>query len=235
MSSTNASKTSSKTASASVNPSVTGVDLKEFTLFPKLPVELRSKIWKLAVIPRLVTRTPLFRNAIPAIYHTSREARAESKYEFCRDRYFEGPIINFQEDILFVNEWHGNLLTFLAAVSEAPALFCQVKRLALVLAIDYRFPLPQWVVGSRTFSQEAVNNVFVILEQISPDLQELVYFVRPGPIGATIDDMYQVHEAQGTLLQGEMDKIVSQFQKSQADGKWKSLKVTFMRNETWLQ
>ena len=34
---------------------MTGVDLKEFALFPKLPIELRSKIWKLAIIPRLAS------------------------------------------------------------------------------------------------------------------------------------------------------------------------------------
>ena len=180
----------------------------------------------------------MFRDAIPAIYHASREARTESKYEFYSNRYLEGPVINFEADILFVDQWHGNTCScnpFLSAVSEEPYLFYEVKRLALVLGGPYVSPLEMWMIDAGTFSEEAVNNIFIMLEQICPKLQELIYFVRPGVANASIEDLYEVHEAKGVILQGAMNRLVTKFVKAQADGKWKSLKLTFMRNETWVQ
>ena len=47
------------TTSASANPRMTGGTLEEFTLFPNLPIELRSKIWKITVVLRLVSSVSL--------------------------------------------------------------------------------------------------------------------------------------------------------------------------------
>lgn len=85
------------------------------------------------------------------------------------------------------------------------------------------------------FGEEAVKNPWFLLEKTCPALEELILFVRPGLLGATIEDLYEVHEAKGSFLQGEMDQVVSTFQKTQVDGKLKNLKLTFMRNETWAQ
>jgi hypothetical protein len=56
---------------------------KKFTLFPLLPAELRIKIWKLAICPRVVIKhlyykghgKPTFTPGIPVLMHTSVEAR----------------------------------------------------------------------------------------------------------------------------------------------------------------
>ena len=121
------------------------------------------------------------------------------------------------------------------AVVEAPSLIFWAKRLALVLSGARRTPLQQWMIDSGDISEEAVNNIFIMLEETIPDLQELVYFVRPGPIGVTIDELYEVHEARGALLQREMDKIMTKLQEAQEKGKWKALKLKFMRCEAWEQ
>jgi hypothetical protein len=40
--------------SVAIYPSTTGVDLETFTVFDKLPIELRLKTWKLAPTPHVV-------------------------------------------------------------------------------------------------------------------------------------------------------------------------------------
>jgi hypothetical protein len=74
--------------------------LKEFTLFPELPVELQNRIWQISIIkPRSVKiyditsdalQTPQIegQHAVPAILHTSHSARDEGLryYEACYER-----------------------------------------------------------------------------------------------------------------------------------------------------
>jgi hypothetical protein len=47
----------------------------------------------------------MFHNPIPAVHHTSREARVESKYEFFENDFLKGPVINYDADIFFINKW----------------------------------------------------------------------------------------------------------------------------------
>jgi hypothetical protein len=59
--------------------------LNKFTLFPLLPAELRIKIWKFAIFPRIVMRysknttrvisKPFFTPSYPVLMHTSAQAR----------------------------------------------------------------------------------------------------------------------------------------------------------------
>jgi hypothetical protein len=57
-----------------------------------------------------VTPTPLFTDAIPTIYHASREARIGSKYDFHSEEIpnyeeaFYGPVVNYDTDISFINK-----------------------------------------------------------------------------------------------------------------------------------
>lgn len=102
--------------------------------------------------------------------------------------------------------------------------------------------LDKWIVQSGEFDEETVKNPFLLLEQVCPNLKELIFLFRPGPLGATIDDLYEyvtlddlysVQDVVGENPQGDLDKILTSFQKVKANGKWKSLKLTFARNETW--
>jgi 2EXR family len=59
--------------------------LDKFTLFPHLPAELRIKVWKLAIFPRIVMHyskssthvisKPFFAPSYPVLMHTSAQAR----------------------------------------------------------------------------------------------------------------------------------------------------------------
>ena len=80
-----------------------------------------------------VTNTPLFIDAIPAVHHTSHEARTVAKHKFPCGHEFKGPVINYDSDILFIREWMDDLnYCFLAVAVQAPALISPVKRLAIL-------------------------------------------------------------------------------------------------------
>jgi len=102
--------------------------LEKFTLFPLLPPELRIKIWKLAIRPRIVMKQvyykdspkPIFTPRIPVLMHTPSEARkivletyptAKSRritYGCGRVQIVEGPItFNFELDTLVSLLWDG--------------------------------------------------------------------------------------------------------------------------------
>jgi hypothetical protein len=51
--------------------------LDQFTVFPKLPLEIQRQIWKAAIVPRLVHWRP-GGGKPPGIMHARRESRAES-------------------------------------------------------------------------------------------------------------------------------------------------------------
>lgn len=59
--------------------------LKSFYAFRRLPPELRLKIWKLSILPRLIvfiSRTAIKSLPVPAILHTNREARRVGKENY---------------------------------------------------------------------------------------------------------------------------------------------------------
>src|SRR5436190_18405372 len=84
-----------------------GSPLKSFTLFPKLPIELRLKIWRDSIQPRMVKvrydkahkRCTSF--AIPAILHASRESRyvGLKTYQLCFGLENGGGGLYFNYDI----------------------------------------------------------------------------------------------------------------------------------------
>jgi hypothetical protein len=108
--------------------------LRTFTLFPKLPTELRLKIWKLSAqqvrvvkwVYGISRRTTFinkagvpqdkyyFKNlstdALPSILHATRESRGEAlrTYTLCLESHFRNPIhFNYERDIFVFEHGHG--------------------------------------------------------------------------------------------------------------------------------
>jgi hypothetical protein len=79
---------------------------KMFTVFPKLPFELREQIWKSAIVPRLVHWRP-GGGKPPAILHVCSESRAATNkaYERVELKYLRhrtyGLFINYNLDVLY--------------------------------------------------------------------------------------------------------------------------------------
>ncbi len=93
--------------------------LSEFTLFPKLPTELRLPVWGFAVFPRVVSLVP-GRGKPPAILSACRESRKETRklYRLClhvsspkghpgiRNAPEFGIFINYEVDIIYFTPMH---------------------------------------------------------------------------------------------------------------------------------
>jgi hypothetical protein len=105
--------------------------LKKFQIFQKLPTELRYAIWKLCIVPRIITiknasyeeirKRYMFtetvyvtivaaeaKNAVPAILHACQESRALALREWSLE--FEPQLgrpiyFNWKRDTLFTENW----------------------------------------------------------------------------------------------------------------------------------
>jgi hypothetical protein len=106
-------------------------NLREFTLFPQLPTELRIKIWNVAILPRIVfmskyntsrgqpdRTSPLYTPCIPSLLQVSREARQIGLENYKRSQGLSsnlqmqiGPIyFNLKLDTLLCACWDGTSL-----------------------------------------------------------------------------------------------------------------------------
>lgn len=96
---------------------------KEFTLFPRLPIELRFKIWEASIEARIVTVDPLQRDTVhgpvnksavwqkvPAILHTHEESRCWGlriyRLSFAELLTVRPAYFNFSLDTLSILPWH---------------------------------------------------------------------------------------------------------------------------------
>jgi hypothetical protein len=128
--------------------------LQEFTLFPQLPAELRIKIWKISVLPRIVLRhqydternhgpVVLFTPCIPALLHVSQEARqiGLENYQVVNARRCNmngntakrlGPIYFHPElDILLCAVWDGQHLSPVVPEAFPQRILKQARHLAV--------------------------------------------------------------------------------------------------------
>lgn len=250
---------------------MTGTILEEFAFFPKLPIEIRCKVWKFAVLPRMVSLSarlltvlqtvhissdstkadwklrqvmiaPQFREAVPAIHHASRESRSEAMYELCGQDDHRPLVFHPDADILFIREWNCSVcISFLDLLWQIPIPLRSAKRLAMTSggmrrmgrtdlerAWNNRSAYAGWSRGDDVF------DLWKYIHGLCPSLQELIVLVRSGPLGATVDDLYQVHETTSQVIRGDMDSLLASFQGAQERGLCKSVKMAFMRNERWL-
>ncbi len=88
--------------------------LQEFTIFPKLPIEIRQTIWKLTVRPRTVeiyrstTRGYWSNVKVPTALRVNRDSRNAVSYLYplCFGSVFHEPriVFNFSMDILYFDD-----------------------------------------------------------------------------------------------------------------------------------
>jgi hypothetical protein len=200
-----------------------------FTLFPKLPPEIRFMIWELAAVPRLIGFKP---TKIPAIFRVNKESRIQSKYFFQTRDENTGIIANPKVDILLLDRssfsepiyYHSTALHTLSCGGVPFSMTKDIQRVALsvrelqaILVIDCVHCFLRYTLQVRF-----------------PALKELILILRPGPAGTTAEDLYEVESGNGhEYLQELIDDTKEAFKMMQKDGRCLGVKLTFMRLETW--
>jgi hypothetical protein len=152
--------------------------------------------------------------------------------------------MNYDTDILFINRSFTELRRTLPFFTLRPnakndhGLLLSVKRLALLL-------YQAWLLAFRYTKQTSntmpplfkyVGGLGTYLERVCPSLTELIIVLRPGPLGATINDLGEAHLPVGAspFLEHQENLVKFTFEQLRAEENWKNLKVTFMRTEKWL-
>ena len=74
-----------------------------------------------------------------------------------------------------------------------------MKRLALLLEAIHRESLSRIALLVGQERGRSSDDICTQLERFCPVLEELILLIRRGPLGATIDDLYEVHEAKATI------------------------------------
>jgi hypothetical protein len=128
--------------------------LQEFTLFPQLPTELRIKIWKMSILPRIVLRhqrdtqtnhrsAVLFTPCIPPLLQASQEARqiGLENYQVVNARRWNldgntnkrlGPIYFHPElDTLLCAVWDGQRLSPVGSKALPQRILKQARHLVI--------------------------------------------------------------------------------------------------------
>ena len=195
---------------------------------------------------------------VPAFYHTSQEAQSESNYEFDvgdpnsrADKYVR-TVINFNHDILYVNHFSNETMSYSTFYVEylnymvyvyraSMGWFCHLsspRRLAFGLGAMRNLSMGLWQsilakVKGDGWSDEKLSSPWILLTKLCPALEELIFLIRGGPLGATLEDWYEVNGGQGNaVIQQEMDYVSLKFRDMQKRGKWEKTRLVFMRFET---
>jgi hypothetical protein len=72
------------------------------------------------------------------------------------------------------------------------------------------------------------------LPDFFPALKEFILVLRPGPMGATAEDLYEVHSGDGHHYHQELiDEVTEAFDEMQKMGSLQNVKLSFMRLEQW--
>jgi hypothetical protein len=205
-----------------------------FTLFPRLAPELRLKIWKFAIIPRFVG----FRSRkIPGVFHANTESRRESKYVFRIRDLSVGMLYNPEADIFLVDEtsfsaihnYHRHAFhTMQAMVAPSPGLSItqHIQKVAMT-------PKELNLMVVRECGHVHCCLEFY-LPRFFPEITEFILILRPGPIGATAEDLYEVQSGNGHQYHQELiDEMADAFDMMQAIGLFEDVKLSFMRMEKW--
>lgn len=222
-----------KSKAAKNNTSMTAIAGNQgpkFTLFLKLPPEIRFMIWELAIVPRLVGFTP---TKIPGIFHANRESRRLSKYFFQIRDFNTGIIAHPKTDIVYVDEssfspkfyYHSSALHSMSCCGIQLSMTEDIERVALsVRELD-----------AVTRSTECLHCFLKYVMPIRfPSMKELILILRPGPAGASAEDLYEVTSGNGhAYLQMWIDELTDAFETIQVENRWLGVKLTFMRLEKW--
>jgi hypothetical protein len=131
------------TSPFAVDPAATPDEQPKFELFPKLPPELRLKIWNIAPESRVVEvlfkqdhrkNNYKFLATIPEILHTNHEARVEGlrryKHVFKTKWALNGVFFDFETDILYFSRAAGDSQKNLFLRKVKPAELAKVQNFA---------------------------------------------------------------------------------------------------------
>jgi hypothetical protein len=192
---------------STADPPTTFRPLNEFTLFPKLPVELQLKIWKeVANVPRLVIWI-LGGSRIPAILQANRESRSIFKKRQHRtivrplfgtkqDNY--KLIIDFEKDILY-RKCTLPKITSMSPTSQSLGKFSWMK--------DLKYFGINLHDSASLIEHYHVPGLWLRLKYMLPNLKQLIVVVYVNPNKDTLwEDMVDANtfnEAQ----QGMVDVI----------------------------
>ncbi|KAG4415868.1 hypothetical protein IFR04_010995 [Cadophora malorum] len=214
--------------------SIVVFDLTEFTLFSKLPGELQLMVWKNAHFPRIVTLKPGM-SQLPALLHACHDSRKEcikAGYQFAIRDMNTGFVMSPWQDILFLDQtsfsksmgYHLNSFHTLRCRSIKRSMLEPIERLALSVSEMVRI-----------WQQQCMHCFFSgKLQQWFPNIKEVIIVVRPGPLGTTYDDLYEVTDSTSPVVHDHIHAIKNQFGYAQKDESCKGMKLKFMRNEKWI-
>jgi hypothetical protein len=213
----------------------------KLTLFPDLPPEIRIKIWKFTVIPRLVCWRP-GGGKPPATFRVNRESREITLpyYRVCFNKYLRNDgyytfWINPVDDIVYRKQQLPNLIrmkyfpinpllpaTIKGPEWNIPHWIRPVKHLAVNLDEACATPHPVNPV-------KRLQNIWTKLRVMCPELEELIVVLYDNLEKTdTMDDL--VEELQGNAEQNNMMlDIRNSLEHRRLKGEFLGLRLTFMK------
>jgi hypothetical protein len=213
----------------------------KFTLFPKLPPEIRINIWKFTVIPRLV-HWRLGGGRPPATFRVNRESREITLpyYRVCFNKYLRNQgyytfWMNPVDDIVYRKQQLPNLIrmndlpinpllpaTIKGPEWNIPHWIRQVKHLGVNLDEACATPLPVNPV-------KRLQDIWTKLQVMCPDLEELIDMLYKNLEKAdTMGALVEVQ--QGNAEQNEMMREVrNKLNLHRIKGEFLGLRLTFMK------
>ncbi|KAH7419327.1 hypothetical protein BKA64DRAFT_715831 [Cadophora sp. MPI-SDFR-AT-0126] len=215
-------------------PSGAFAPLTEFTLFPKLPGELQLMVWKNAQFPRIVTLKP-GKPQLPALLHVCHDSRKQciqAGYQLWIRDMNTGFVISPGHDILLLDktsfsdsiDYHLNSFHTLRCRSIKRSMLESIERVALSMDEVVRI-----------WKQQCIHCFFVSkLQDWFPNVKELIILLRPGPLGSTYDDLYEVTDSKSTILHSHILDLRDRFEQAQKEDACKGIELKFMRNEKWI-
>lgn len=217
-----------------------------FTLFRKLPPELRIRIWRYSIEPRFVgLRFNKTRFKIPSILHANSESRYESKkHLWTLQEGAYGLVTNPTVDLLLMDSssfynsvpygYHGDGFHTLVCThtSRGPQFFDTNNFKDFTkICISVREVLTIW-------RRECLHCFFKRrFVQLFPSVTEVNIVLRPGPESATPKDMYIVNvEDEEIILYHKqfMLDVMSIWKRAiEESPRLKAITIQFVRVERW--
>jgi hypothetical protein len=208
-----------------------------FVLFPGLPPEIRIKIWKLTVTPRLVLWRP-GGGKPPATFQVNRDSReiVLLYYSVCFNKYLRNIYytfwINQADDLIYRKQQLPNLIrmkdfpinpllrsTFKGPEWKIPHWIRLVKRLAVNLDDTC----------AATRNVKRLQNIWIKLQVMCPELEELIVMLydnlEKDDTMDVVGEVQQGNSEQNTMV---LD-IRNTLEHRRLKGEFLGLKLTFMK------
>ncbi|KAH7342702.1 hypothetical protein BKA65DRAFT_586736, partial [Rhexocercosporidium sp. MPI-PUGE-AT-0058] len=233
MSPAKASTRSKAKAPITIDSENASTPLLVFTLFSKLPGELQLMVWGNSHFPRIVTLKPS-KAQLPPLLHACSDSRKEcikAGYQLWIRDMKTGFVMSPWKDILFLDKtsfsesmsYHINSFHTIRCRQVKLKMLEPIERLAFsVLEV-----MEIW--RTQCFHCFLTNKV----AEVFPNLKELIVILRPGPLGADHDDLYEVKDCASPYLKGAIVDVQNSFKNAQNEGSCKDVQLKMMRVEHW--